>query len=156
MSGIVCAIRGGPDSQTTIDRAIALAGETALPLHFLYVVNLDFLTHTSSSRVQTITTQMEQMGEFILLKAQDAAARQQVTAQGVTRHGKVREQIITLCHEIGAGYVVLGTPQAGQEENVFTQAALQTFIEHLAQETGAQVVVPVQISGPERQNRGES
>ncbi|RMF49572.1 MAG: universal stress protein, partial [Anaerolineae bacterium] len=47
MSAIVCAIRGGPASQPTIRRAIALALETSLPLHFLYVVNLDFLSSTS-------------------------------------------------------------------------------------------------------------
>ncbi len=64
MSGIVCAVRGGPDSQPTISKAIAWAKETELPLYFLYVVNLDFLTHTSSSRVHTVTQQIEQMGEF--------------------------------------------------------------------------------------------
>ncbi|MBN1967406.1 MAG: universal stress protein [Anaerolineae bacterium] len=153
MSGIVCAIRGGPDSRSTIERAIALALEAGLPLHFLYVVNLDFLTLTSSSRVQTISVQMEQMGEFILLTAQDAAARQGVTAQGDIRHGKVREQISALCHEIAADMVVIGAPQAGQEDNVFTQAALETFIEQLEQETGAAVFVP---GRPDKQSRGES
>ena len=39
MSGIVCAIRGGPDSQPTIRRAISLAKETNLSLYFLYVIN---------------------------------------------------------------------------------------------------------------------
>ena len=42
MSGIVCAVRGGPASQPTLQRAITLAKETGLPLFFLYVVNLDF------------------------------------------------------------------------------------------------------------------
>ena len=43
MSGVICAVRGGPDSQSTVARAIALARESGLPLYFLYVVNLDFL-----------------------------------------------------------------------------------------------------------------
>jgi hypothetical protein len=67
MTGIICAIRGGPASQPTIARSIALAQETSLPLHFLYVVNLDFLTRTSLSRVHVIAQEMQQMGEFILL-----------------------------------------------------------------------------------------
>ena len=50
MPGIVCAVRGGPASQPTIEKAIALALETGLPLCFLYVVNLDFLSQTPTSR----------------------------------------------------------------------------------------------------------
>ena len=73
MSGIICAVRGGPDSQVTIDEAISLALEANLPLNFLYVVNLDFLTHTQSSKTHTITDQLTQMGEFILLTAQQKA-----------------------------------------------------------------------------------
>ena len=142
MSGIVCAIRGGPDSRDTIAEAITLAKETGLPLHFLYVVNLDFLSHTSSSRVQTISEQMRQMGEFILLAAQSSAAAQGVTAQGVTRQGDVGEEIVALCKEIGADYLVLGRPQSRQEENVFTQELLAKFIARIEEQTGAKVVLP--------------
>jgi Na+/H+ antiporter NhaD/arsenite permease-like protein len=77
MSGIVCAIRGGPHSQPTIDEAISLARETDLPLYFLYIVNLDFLAHTTSARTHTINLGMEQMGEFILLAAQSRVADQE-------------------------------------------------------------------------------
>ena len=95
MSGIVCAIRGGPDSQPTIAQAISLAKETELPLHFLYVVNLDFLSHTTSSRVHTISMEMHQMGEFILLSAQSLASTLGITTEGAIRHGNVMEEIGT-------------------------------------------------------------
>ena len=78
MSGIVCAVRGGPASQPTIQRAIALAKETGLPLFFLYVVNLDFLDSTTRSRTHTISKEMAQMGEFILLMAKSKAEAQGV------------------------------------------------------------------------------
>jgi nucleotide-binding universal stress UspA family protein len=142
MSGIVCAVRGGPPSQPTIARAIRLAQETAQPLYFLYVVNLDFLTHTTSTRVHTISEQMSQMGEFILLTAQDAAARQGVTAEGVIRRGNVGEEIIKLCHELDAGYLVMGPPQVEKEESVFTHELLRQFIERTEEQTGARVVLP--------------
>jgi nucleotide-binding universal stress UspA family protein len=142
MSGIVCAVRGGPPSQPTIARAIRLAQETEQPLYFLYVVNLDFLTHTTSTRVHTISEQMSQMGEFILLTAQDAAARQGVTAEGVIRHGNVGEEIIKLCHEIAADYLVLGRPRVGKEESVFTHELLRQFIERTEEQTGAEVILP--------------
>lgn len=142
MSGLVCAIRGGPDSQATIAQAIALAQETGLPLHFLYVVNLDFLSHTSSSRVHIISEQMHQMGEFILLAARASATAQGVTAQGVVRHGNIEDEIIGLCRELDADYVVLGWPQARGEADVFGRDRLKRFRERIEAETGAKVVFP--------------
>jgi nucleotide-binding universal stress UspA family protein len=142
MSGIVCAVRGGPDSKATISQAIGLAQQTGLPLYFLYVVNLDFLSHTSSSRVHTISEQMHQMGEFILLTAQDRAAAQGISAEGVVRHGNIGEEIICMCHEIGADYLVLGRPKVQHEESVFTQELLRQFIERTENQTGAKVILP--------------
>jgi nucleotide-binding universal stress UspA family protein len=142
MSGIVCAVRGGPDSKGTISQAIGLAQQTGLPLYFLYVVNLDFLSHTSSSRVHTISEQMHQMGEFILLAAQDTAAAGGITAQGVVRHGDVGEEIIDLCREMGADYLVLGRPKVQHEDSVFSQEELRRFVEQTEEQTGAKVILP--------------
>jgi nucleotide-binding universal stress UspA family protein len=142
MSGIVCAIRGGPDSKATIAEAIDLAEGTGLSLYFLYVVNLDFLAHTSSSRVHTISDQMHQMGDFILLSAQDSAAARGLTAQGVVRHGHVGEEIIRLCHELEADYLVLGRPKVQREDTLFTQELLRGFIQRTEEQTGAKVILP--------------
>jgi nucleotide-binding universal stress UspA family protein len=141
MTGIVCAIRGGPDSQPTIDRAVELAQETKLRLYFLYVVNLDFLTHTSRSRVDTITSEMEQMGEFILLAAKSQADTAGVQAEGVIRHGQVGEEIIDLCKTKDADYAVLGQPQGEPEEDVFTHERLAEFSKRIEAESGAKVVM---------------
>jgi nucleotide-binding universal stress UspA family protein len=142
MPGIVCAVRGGPASQPTITRSISLAQETGQMLYFLYVVNLDFLSHTASSRVHTISEQMAQMGEFILLMARDAAARQGVEARGVIRHGDVGEQIIGLCHELQADYLVLGRPKVEQEDTAFTEELLHQFVARTEEQCGATVVFP--------------
>jgi nucleotide-binding universal stress UspA family protein len=141
MSGIVCAIRGGPASRPTIVRAIALAKETGLELYFLYVVNLDFLSHTSSSRIHTISKEMDQMGEFILLSAQEMAMAQKVTAEGVVRHGTVQDEIISLGKEIEASFVVLGLPRGQREEDVFTREQLSNFIHKIENESGAKVAL---------------
>ena len=142
MPGIVCAIRGGPASQPTITRAIALAQETGLPLYFLYVVNLDFLSQTPTSRVHTISQEMHEMGEFILLMAQETCARQAITAEGVVRHGSVAEEVISLCHELEADYLVLGKPRVEQEDTVFTHDLLREFVARTEEQTGATVVFP--------------
>ena len=142
MTGIVCAVRGGPDSEPTIYRSIALAKETGLPLFFLYVVNLEFLDNTASSRTYTISKEMAEMGEFILLTAQVKAEAQGVAAQGVVKHGAVAEEIATLCHEVGADYLVIGQPQFEKDDNIFTAAMHQQFVQRIETQTGARVVLP--------------
>ncbi len=62
MSGILCAIRGGPSSRPTIATSSQLAQETGEVIYFLYVVNLDFLTHSSSSKTNNISQEIHDMG----------------------------------------------------------------------------------------------
>jgi nucleotide-binding universal stress UspA family protein len=142
MSGVICAIRGGPHSLPTIDRAISLAKENACPLHFLYVVNIEFLSRTSLSRTHTVTEEIRQMGDFIVLAAQTRAEAQGVTARGVVREGKVLDEIVELCHETGSTYVVVGRPQAKREENIFNHELLQKFSQRIEKETRAIVIYP--------------
>ena len=143
MSGIVCAIRGGASSQPTINQAIRTAVETNLPVYFLYVLNLDFLKKGTQSRTQTISEEMRELGEFSLLAAQAQAERQGVAAEGIIREGHVvGDEIIGLCHELTADYVILGRPQETTEQNVFTHEQLDQFGLHIEQETRAKVIYP--------------
>jgi nucleotide-binding universal stress UspA family protein len=142
MSGIVCAVRGGTASQPTITRAIALAQETSQRLCFLYVVNLDFLSQTRTSRVHTISQEMHEMGEFILLMAQEMSARQGISADGVVRHGSVSEELIHLCQELDADYLVLGKPKVERGDAVFSRVLLRDFVARTEEQTGARVVFP--------------
>jgi nucleotide-binding universal stress UspA family protein len=137
MSGIICAIRGGPGSQPTINRAIDLAKETELTIHFLYVVNLDFMAHTTSSRTHSVYHEMDRMGEFILLVAQDKAEGHGVNSEGVVKHGTVREEIIKLAKEVNATYVVLGRPKEKDDVDYFTHDLIDSFKEEIESETGA-------------------
>lgn len=142
MSGIVCAIRGGPASRPTIEKAIQLAVETELPLYFLYVVNLDFLSHTSSSRTHLISKELTEMGEFILLTAQSKAQAKGIDANGIVHKGNVRDEIVNLCQEMMADYVVLGKPKVQPgKENVFTEDRMDRFAERIAEESGAEIIL---------------
>jgi nucleotide-binding universal stress UspA family protein len=140
MSGIVCAIRGGPHSQPTIRQAIDTAGQYHISIYFLYVVNLDFLEHTEHSRTQVIQREMRAMGEFICLKAQIEANREGVEADVVVREGNVTDEIIALCHEIQADFVILGQPQGKPNNNIFNQERLKKFGQTLETQTGAKVI----------------
>ena len=141
MSGIVCAIRGGPDSQPTISQSIALAQETGQIIYFLYVVNLDFLSHTATSRTRVVQNEMQEMGEFILLTAQAQALDKGATAEIVVRQGQVSTEIIKLCRAIKANYVVLGRPRGQTDADVFTHERLDQFAQHIEQESHAKVVL---------------
>jgi nucleotide-binding universal stress UspA family protein len=141
MSGVVCAIRGGPASQPTIEKAISLAKEYLLPLYFLYVVNLDFLERTASSRVHLISKEMHQMGDFILLSAQEKAQKEGVVSEGIVRDGNVSEEIVGLCRELKADYVVLGRPKGEDDEaNVFTNERLWILANLVEGASGAKAV----------------
>jgi len=140
MSGIVCAIRGGPLSQPTIHQAIATAVQHQISIYFLYVVNLDFLEHTEQSRTQVIQQEMRAMGEFICLKAQIEAKREGVQADIVVREGNVIEEIVALCHEVNADYVILGRPQGEHATNIFDLERLEKFGQTLETQTGVTVI----------------
>jgi K+-sensing histidine kinase KdpD len=140
MSGIVCAIRGGPLSQSTIRQAIDTASQHQIPVYFLYVVNLDFLEHTEQSRTKVIQQEMRAMGEFICLKAQIEAKREGVQANIAVREGNVTEEIIELCQEVKADYVILGRPQGEHVSNIFDLERLEKFGQILETKTGATVI----------------
>ncbi len=141
MSGIVCAIRGGPDSQPTIHRSITLAQKTGQTIYFLYVVNLDFLSHTATSRTHVLQQEMQEMGEFILLTAQAQALEKGATAEIMVRQGQVSSEIIELCHAIKADFVVLGRPRRQDDADVFTHERLDKFVQYIEKESHAQVIL---------------
>ena len=140
MSGILCAIRGGPSSRPTIATSIQLAQETGEIIYFLYVVNLDFLTHSSSSKTNNISQEIHDMGEFILLSAQEQASQAHTEAEGVIREGQVVEEIISFCEEQNPLYVILGRPEEEGEDNLLSIERLQTFADRIEEVCHAQVI----------------
>jgi nucleotide-binding universal stress UspA family protein len=142
MTAIICAVRGGPASQPTIEAAIKLAKETNLKLNFLYVVNLDFLSHTRISRTSIISEELHEMGEFILLTAQEKAKSEGVEVEPIIRHGNVSEEIINLAKELQASYVILGLPIDEKEErNVFLVDRIREFGKLIEEQSGAKVIL---------------
>lgn len=124
MSGIVCAIRGGPASKSTIDRALALARETGQPITFVYVLNVAFLALTEQVPSQALVADLLEMGEFILQLACDRARAAGVAADTRVRRGQVVDEIVAVCRALDADYAVLGRPTLTPTPNVFTDAGL--------------------------------
>ena len=140
MSGILCAIRGGPSSQPTIEASIKLAKETNQIIYYLYVVNLDFLTHTSSSKTDQISHEIAEMGEFILLSTLEQATSAGVEAESIIREGNVMEEIISCCDEFKPSFVILGRTLEDQEDNLLTMERLQAFAEKIEDTCHADVI----------------
>jgi hypothetical protein len=140
MSGIVCALRGGQDSRAAITRAVTLAQETSLPVHFLYVINRDYFPDASTRRTQTVVEQMRQMGNSMILTAQAIANSHGVAARGAVRYGNVEEELVGSCHDVGADYLVLNRPNDETDTNTFTPTQLGQLHHRIEQETKAKVV----------------
>lgn len=141
MSAILCPVRGGPDSQPTIQRALALAQEHQMKIVFLYVVNLDFLTATASSRSQVIREELTELGQFILETARLQAEQAGVQSETAVREGNVSEQIVAQSRESGARYIVLGAPRRDRSQNVFAHQGMDDLAARLQADTGAQVIL---------------
>jgi nucleotide-binding universal stress UspA family protein len=141
MPGIVCAIRGGPASQPTIEKSIALGKDSGQTIYFLYVINLDFLAHSGGGRVGHIAEDIQEMGEFILLAAREQAQAQGLCTEMITAEGEVIEEIIALCLEIDADYIVLGRPGKDNEDNLLDVNEFQAIIEYIEENTHAAVVL---------------
>ena len=92
MSKILCAIRGGEASQRLQDIAIELAKKRGDEIVFLYVVNTEFLDTASASLRESVTNEMDKLGEFLLLMAIERAKKQDVAASQIIRYGKLQEE----------------------------------------------------------------
>ena len=139
MGKIMCATRGGEASYRTQDAAIALAKERGDTLIFLYVVDLRFLDKTAAPIVVDVEGEINKMGEFLLLMAQERAAEQGVRADTICRKGELRQELKNAAHAKDVSLVVLGRPAGA--ESVFELAGLQA----LAAEIEAETETPVNI-----------
>jgi K+-sensing histidine kinase KdpD len=119
-----------------------LAKETGQTIYFLYVVNLDFLTHSSSSKTNNISHELHDMGEFILLSAQEKAIEGGAKAESVIREGQVIEEIVSYCAEQSPTYVILGRPEEEGVDNLLSIERLQLFADRIKESCNAQVIFP--------------
>jgi hypothetical protein len=138
MGKILCATRGGEASYRTQDAAIALAQERGDELLFLFVADIGFLNKTGRAvRPDVVTTELENMGRFLLLMAQERAQKQNVRASYIVRHGSFRDELKDAALQPDVTMVVLGKPVG--EESAFVPASLEAFAKEVETETGTPV-----------------
>ena len=141
MTRILCAVRGGPDSEQTIKYAVSLAKELDARLIFLYVVSLELFASSSSVRSESIAKELSRMGEFILLMAQAKAATEGVAADTFVRRGNIPEQIIVACEEMRPETLIMGKSHPEKKESFFKGEEQEDFAKRLEGECGVKVIL---------------
>lgn len=144
MGIIVCATRGGESSHKAQDEAIGLAKKTGDTLVFLFVVDADFMRETTEiSRISGAENEVQRMGEFILLMAQERAREKGIAAEVVCRRGSVvREVIKEVIEEFKANTLVLGHPlPRDAAESRYHPDELREFARRIEEDTGVRVVI---------------
>ena len=139
MTTILCPTRGGQASQSNQARAIALARERGAELVFLYVSNVQFLNHAASAVLVDVQREMDEMGEFMLIMAQERAAKAGIQAATVVRSGVFDEALREVCGEYDVPTVVLGT--SAEHTGVTTDEYLVELESWIVQELGVEVYV---------------
>ncbi len=139
MTTILCATRGGEASIRTQMKAIELAQERGAELLFLYVANVDFLGHIAGSIVVDVATELENMGEFLLLMAKERAEKEGVTATTVVKRGDFRAALLEAAAEAAASLIVFGSP--GEESSITQQDYLETLASGITEESGVETII---------------
>jgi hypothetical protein len=80
-------------------------------LILLYVSNVSFLDRLGgTARVDILEEQLDELGEFLLIMAQERAERCGVESDRVVRHGRFRPALSQVIEEYGVTTLVLGRP----------------------------------------------
>lgn len=141
MGPIVCATRGGEASRRTQERAIALAKERGTPLIFLCAVDPSFAGPVDDELSTALADELRRLGRSLLCIAQARAREQGVEAQTHVRCGPARQTIEEYLHEVDAGTLVIGSPQADTQRQAFDTDEVHRFAEALRQTTDVEVVI---------------
>lgn len=139
MPAILVPTRGGKASQPNQDYAIQLARQRGADLLFLYVSNVQFMSHTASPIVVDIEGEIEEMGEFLLTMAQERAENAGVKAKQSVRQGVFREVLKEVIHEHKIKTVVLGSAAGGS--GVTTLEYLTELGEEFCQQLNVEFIV---------------
>ena len=138
MAKILCAIRGGKASQRIQDIGIKLAKERGEEIVFLYVVNTKFLATASTALRESVTQEMEKLGDFLLLMAQERAKKQDVIAETLLRHGYLQEEFEAAASAAEISTVLLGKPGEGGN---FSMEELETVAKEIKEKHQVEVLI---------------
>jgi len=137
---ILCPTRGGEASIPNQMRAITIAKERDATVLFLYISDIHFLDHMASPvDVEVVQEQLEEMGEFLLVMAQERAKEMGVASVAEVRQGEFRHSLEDVIREGGIDVVVLGSGSQGT--GITTPKYRQDLADYLVQNYEVEVVI---------------
>ena len=141
MGTIICATRGGEASYHTQDIVIEMAKVTGDKLVFVFAVDTHFLDKTSAPKLVDVGPELDHMAEFMLIMAQERAAKADIEAEQVVKHGDLRSVLLETAQEQHATLIVLGSPGNEGKRGRFVLEGLQDFAAGLQKDSGVEVQI---------------
>lgn len=129
---IVCAVRGGIESQETVNSAINLALKYAARLTFFHVVDRDKLSsgyHATSNKTYWDFSSQALANMHALC----TLAREQGLSDVdfLLRRGNTRRRLCQMAVDTDAELIVMGHPKPGSAHNVFGHDEFHQFLAQL-------------------------
>ena len=138
---IVCATRGGPQSERVHQQAIELARERQGKLIFLHVVDTSALGDVESPSSRVLIRQMRALAESILRVAQEQARDAGVTARTEVREGETGSTIEAFIREAQADVLVVGYPHTAAGHEHEAEGRLWRLLNGLQEQDNVRLLV---------------
>jgi len=138
---IVCATRGGPQSQQVHERAIELARERRGELVFLHVLDTAALASLGTQQASGLLRQMRALAEAILKVAQEQARAAGLQARVELREGQVASTIRAFVHEAQADVLVVGYPHTAPGHEHEAEERLWRLLDELHEQDKVRLLV---------------
>jgi len=136
---ILCLTRGGEASYPNQDGAIAIAKDLDEELLFLYISSVQFLDHTAMPKVVDIESELDEMGEFLLVMAQERARKAGIKADILVRRGNFREVLKDVVKEYPIQTVIVGSSSG--DTGVITEEYINEITEAISREYCVEFII---------------
>ncbi len=138
---ILVPTRGGESSYPNQDKAIEIAKQKGADILFLYITNIEFLEKVSRPVIVDIAQEIDDMGEFLLVMAQERAGKAGVKAETLVKRGAFREAMETVIDEEEVDMLILGSASVDEETGHTTMDFIKTLNQSIADTYKIEVVV---------------
>ena len=139
---IICAVRGGPESRETVDKAIDLALLHGARLTFLHILDAEFLEYATIGPLSVVYRELNEMGTFTMLILCDRAERRGVErVDYVLPEGNILQGLLRYANETKAQMLVIGRPTRTPGRNVIKLDTFDEFVATLEGEDGLTIVI---------------
>jgi nucleotide-binding universal stress UspA family protein len=129
---VVCAVRGGPESQETASSAMDLALKAGAKLTFFHVVDPGCLDCGDIARTSAAYREYMEKAESAMRALRTQAQQRGVAhVDFVLRKGDTRQELRQLAIETDAELLIFGHPDPDSERNVFSPDEFHQFLAEL-------------------------